>query len=161
LTGKLYWIGQGVFQATVIAVVNVILGVLIIPDSSLDQFDLYFGLFSSILVLILLPLPGILILGMKKEDQERLYSLIYQEMVQRGEAPAFIELTSELLAKTERYTKEYTKQLEKIRDYTFQYLQQNFEQITPFFHQKQPFRLNLESLALFLTKKVTLAENGL
>ncbi len=161
LTGKLYWIGQGVFQATVIAVINVILGVLIIPDSSLAQFDQIFGSFSSILVFMLLPLPGFLILGMKKEDQERLYSLIYQEMVQRGEAPAFIELTSELLTKTERYTKEYIKQLEQIRDYAFQYLQQNFEQITPFFHQKQPFRLNLESLAIFLTKKLTLAENEL
>ncbi len=161
LAGKLYWIGQGVFQATVIAVINVILGVLIIPDYSLAQFDQYFGSFSWILVFMLLPIPGFIILGMKKEDQERLYSLIYQEMVQRGEAPAFVELTSELLTKTERYTKEYTKQLEQIRDYAFQYLQQNFEQISPFFHQKQPFRLNLEGLAIFLTKKVTLVENEL
>lgn len=161
LAGKLYWIGQGVFQATVISVINVILCVLIIPDYSLDQFNQYFGSFSSILVFMLLPLPGFIILGMKKEDQERLYSLIYQEMVQRGEAPAFVELTSELLTKTERYTKEYTKQLEQIRDYAFQYLQQNFEQISPFFDQKQPFRLNLEGLAIFLTKKVTLVENEL
>ncbi|UCG90117.1 MAG: hypothetical protein JSU57_06585 [Candidatus Heimdallarchaeota archaeon] len=155
LAGKLYWISQGVFQATVIAVINIILGVMIIPDSSLAQFDQAFGLFSSILVLVLLPFPSFLILGLKKDDQEQLYNLIFQEMVQRGEAPEFIELTSELLAKTERYTKEYTEQLEKVREYIYQYIQQNFEQISPFFVQKQPFRLNLESLAIFLTKKVT------
>ena len=154
LAGKLYWTSQGVFQATVIAVVNVILGVLIIPDSSLAQF----GLFNSILIFMLLPLPGFLILSMKREDQERFYGLIYQEMVQKGEAPEFIELTSELLTKTKHYTKEYIEQLEKVRDYAYQFIQRDFQQISPFFQQEQPFCLNLESLAVFLTKKATLPE---
>ncbi len=161
LAGKLYWLSQGVFQATVITVVNIILGLLIIPDSSLAQFNQFFGLFSSILIFILLPFPSFLIIGLKKDDQERLYNLIYQEMVQRGEAPEFIELTSELLTTTERYTKEYAKKLEKVRKYAYQYIEQNFKKISPFFRQTQAIRLNLESLAVFLTRKATLTENDL
>lgn len=161
LAGKLFWLSQGVFQATVITVINIILGLLIIPDSIIYQFNQSFGLFSSILIFMLLPFPSFLILGLKKDDQERLYSLIYQEMVQRGEAPKFIELTSELLNVTERYTKDYTKKLEKVRKYVYQYIEQNFENISPFFQQTQAVRLNLESLAIFLTRKATLAENDL
>ncbi|MFX1285265.1 MAG: hypothetical protein ACFFB5_16550 [Promethearchaeota archaeon] len=161
LAGKLYWLSQGVFQATVIAVLNIILGLLIIPDSALTQFNQNFGLFSSVIIFMLLPFPSFFILSLKKEDQERLYSLIYQEMVQRGEAPEFIELTSELLATTERYTKEYAQKLEKVREYAYQYIEQNFMQISPFFQQNQSVRLNLESLAIFLTKKATLTENNL
>lgn len=159
LAGKLYWISKGVFQATVITVINVILGIILIPNSSLAQFDQFFGIFSSILIFMLLPIPGFLILSLKREDQERLYDLIYQEMIKRGEAPEFIELTSELLANKERYTDEYTNQLEKVRNYIYQYLHQNFYQISPYFLQTQSHRLNLESLAIFLTKKATLTEN--
>ncbi|MFX0123042.1 MAG: hypothetical protein ACFFAE_05350 [Candidatus Hodarchaeota archaeon] len=159
LAGRLYWISRGTFQSTVIAVMNIILGIIIIPDSSLKQFELTFGTFSSILVFLLLPFPGFLILNLKKVDQERLYSLIYQEMVQRGEAPQFIELTSELLTMTERYTEEYTNLLTKVRDYIYQYLKQNFHQISPFFQQEQHHHLNLENLAIFLTRQATSLEN--
>lgn len=161
LAGRLYWISQGTFQGTVIAVMNIILGVIIIPDSSLTQFEEIFWRFSSILVFLLLPLPGFLILNLKKVDQERLYGLIYLEMVQRGEAPQFIELTSELLTMTERYTEEYINRLKKVRDYVYQFIKQNFQQISPFFQQEQNHYLNLESLAFFLTRKATSLENEL
>ena len=108
---------------------------------------------------MLLPFSGFLILSLKREDQERLYDLIYQEMIKRGEAPEFIELTSELLANKERYTDEYTNQLEKVRNYIYQYLHENLHQISSYFLQTQSYRLNLESLAIFLTKKATLIEN--
>ncbi len=154
LAGRLYWISQGAFQGTVIAVLNITLGVIIIPDSSLAQF----GMLNSILVFLLLPFPGFLILNLKKVDQEHLYGLIYQQMVQRGEAPQFIELTSELLTMTERYTEEYINQLKKVRDYVYQFITQNFQQISPFFQQEQNHHLNLESLAYFLTKRATSLE---
>ena len=80
-------------------------------------------------------------------------------MIQNEVTPEFIELTSTLLTKTERYTEEYTNQVTKIRDYIYQYLERNFPNITPYFKQKQSFRLNLENLAIFLTKKAIMPEN--
>lgn len=158
LAGKLYLIGQGTFYATGIAIINVILGVLIIPNSSLAQFEQLFGPFSSILVFMILPLPGFFIISFQREDQERLYGLIYQTMIQKEETPEFIELTSTLLTKTERYTEEYTNQVGKIRDFSYQYLEQNFPNIAIYFEQKHSFRLNLENLAIFLTKKAITPE---
>ncbi|MHA2203262.1 MAG: hypothetical protein ACW991_06200, partial [Candidatus Hodarchaeales archaeon] len=69
LAGRLYWISQGAFQSTVIAVLNIILGVIIIPDLSLTQFIDIFGPYSYILVFLLLPFPGFVILNLKKVDQ--------------------------------------------------------------------------------------------
>ena len=159
LAGRLYWLSQGVFQSTVITVINVVLGVIIIPDSSLTQFELIFGLFSSIIVFLLLPLPGFIILNLKNMDQERFYGLIYQEMVNKGEAPQFIEITSELLTMKERYTEEYRNRLKEVRDYSYQFIHQNFPRISPFFQQEQNHHLNLENLAIFLTRKVISIES--
>lgn len=158
LAGRLYWISQGAFQSTVIAVINIILGMIIIPEFSLMQFEQYF-FFSSTFIFLVLPLPSFLILNMKKMDQERLYGLIYEEMVERGVAPPFIEITSELLAMKERYTEEYTNRLNEVRNHVYQFLNQNFPQISPFFHQEQNHRLNLENLAIFLTRRVISIEN--
>lgn len=158
LAGKLYWLGKGVFQATVIAIINVILGALIIPDSSIIQFEQEFGLFSTGLILMLCPLPSFFILNFKKEDQERLYNLIFQDMIQKGESLEFIELTAELLSKTDRFTEEYRIKLDKVRDCIYQFIEKNYPQIAPFFHQKQSFRLNLENLAIFLTKNTITPE---
>ncbi|MFX1545735.1 MAG: hypothetical protein ACFFCU_05970 [Promethearchaeota archaeon] len=160
LAGKLYWISQGTFHATIITIVNILLGALIIPDSSLTQFELNFGSLSYIMVFMLLPFPSFFIFNMKNEDQEHLYDLIYQEMLQKDEAPQFIELTSELLTMTERYSNDYIKQLKKVQNYLYHYIQQEFQLISPFFSQNQAFRLNLENLAIFLTKKMTSLENN-
>ncbi|MFX0211303.1 MAG: hypothetical protein ACFFDT_35305, partial [Candidatus Hodarchaeota archaeon] len=65
LAGKLYWISQGTFQSTVITVINIILGIIIIPDFSLRQFEQNF-FFSSTFIFLLLPLPSFLILNMRK-----------------------------------------------------------------------------------------------
>jgi hypothetical protein len=159
LAGRLYWISQGAFQSTVIAVVNIILGVIIIPDFSLQQFENIFGFFSSTFIFLLLPLPSFLILNMKKMDQERLYNLIYQEIVERGVAPQFIELTSELLAVKEHYTEEYANRLKEVRNYAFKFIHQNFPQISPFFQQEQNHHLNLENLAIYITRRVILPKN--
>lgn len=161
LAGRLYWLSQGVFQSTVIAVINIVLGVIIIPDSSIKQFQGIFGLFSSIIVFLLLPLPGFVILNLKNMDQEQLYGLIYHQMVGRGEAPQFVEITSELLTMKERYTEEYRNRLKEVRDYTYQFIHQNFPQISPFFQQDQNHYLNLENLAIFLTRKIISLENEL
>ncbi|MFW9905754.1 MAG: hypothetical protein ACFFFH_15585 [Candidatus Thorarchaeota archaeon] len=158
LAGRLYWISQGAFQSTVIAVINIILGVIIIPDFSLMQFEQNL-FFNPTFIFLLLPLPSFLILNMKKMDQERLYGLIYQEMLERGVAPPFIEITSELLTMKERYTEAYANRLKEVRNYAYQFLYQNFPQISPFFQQEQNHHLNLENLAIFLTKRVISPEN--
>lgn len=92
-------------------------------------------------------------------DQERLYGLIYQEIVEKGVAPPFIEITSELLTMKERYTEEYANRLNEVRNYTYQFLQQNFSKISSFFKQEQNYRLNLENLAIFLTRRVISPKN--
>ncbi len=155
LAGKLFLIGKGNVQATMIAIINIVLGIFLVPNSSLIMFEEYFGVFTSILVFIVLPLPGFFINNLQSEDHERLYALIYQEMVKIKEKPEFIDKTSELLTKTERYSDEYRTQTEKVREHAFQFLEQNFQQIAPYFQQTKPLRLNVESLAIFLTKKLS------
>jgi hypothetical protein len=158
LAGRLYWVSQGAFQSTVIAVLNIIIGVIIIPDYSLIQFEEIF-FFSSTFIFLVLPLPSFLILNTKKTDQERLYELIFQEMAEQGIDPPFIEITSELLTMKERYTEEYSNRLNEVRNYVYQFLNQNFPQLAPFFQQDQNHRLNLENLAIFLTRRVVSLEN--
>lgn len=154
LAGKLFLVGRGNVQATIIAIINVILGILLVPNSSLSTFEEYFGIFTSVLIFIVLPLPGFFINNFQSEDHERLYGLIYQEMVRIKEKPDFIDQTSDLLTKKERYSDEYRTQVEKVREHAYQFLEQNFRQIAPYFHQTKPLRLNIESLAIFLTKKL-------
>jgi hypothetical protein len=155
LAGKLYLIGKGNVQATIIAIINVVLGILLVPNSSLTMFEENFGVFTSIFIFLALPLPGFFINSLQSEDHERLYGLIYQELVRINEKPEFIDQTSELLTKTERYSDEYRTQVEQVRKHAFRFLEQNFQQIAPYFQQTQPLRLNVESLAIFLTKKLT------
>jgi hypothetical protein len=158
LAGKLYWIGKGTIQATLIAIFNAVFGSLITPDAILVQFDQQFGFLSSIFIFLLLPLPGFLIFSFTGQDQEQLYDLIYQEIIRSGEAPEFIILTSELLTKTQRYSEEYTNQLQKVQESTFHYIQQQYPSISHFFEPKLSYSFNLENLAIFLTKKVTSVE---
>jgi hypothetical protein len=155
LAGRLYGITQGTYQATLIAVLNVIFGALIVPNSSLIRFEQQFGPFSIPLFFFFLPLPGFFILNLKREEIERIYQYIYQTIVESEEIPEFIELTADLLTRTDKYTEEYSLKSEQVRNNVFQFLERNFNQITPFFDQKQPFRFNLESLAIFLTKKAS------
>ncbi|MFX0149470.1 MAG: hypothetical protein ACFFAJ_01695 [Candidatus Hodarchaeota archaeon] len=155
LAGKLYWIGKGTIQATLIAIFNVVFSSLVTPKSILIQFDQQFGVFASIFIFLLQPLPGFLIFSFTGRDQEQLYDLIYQEIIRRGQAPEFIILTSELLTKTQRYSEEYVNQLQKVQESVFHYIQQQFPSISHFFELKLSYRFNLENLAIFLTKKVT------
>ncbi|MFX0084172.1 MAG: hypothetical protein ACFFAU_00750 [Candidatus Hodarchaeota archaeon] len=155
LAGKLFLISKGNVQATIIAIINIVLGILLVPNSSLIMFEEYFGIFTSTLLFLILPLPGFFINNLQSEDHERLYALIYQKMVRIKEKPDFIDQTSELLTKTERYSDEYRAQVEKVRENAFQFLEQNFQQIAPYFQQTEPLRLNVESLAIFLTKKLS------
>ncbi|MFX0172071.1 MAG: hypothetical protein ACFE9L_09130 [Candidatus Hodarchaeota archaeon] len=158
IAGKLYWIGKGTNQATLIAIFNAVFSSLITPDSILVQFDQQFGFLTSTFIFLLQPLPGFLIFSFIGQDQEQLYDSIYQEIIRRGEAPEFIILTSELLTKTQRYSEDYMSQTQKVQEATFHYIQQQFPSISHFFEPKLSYRFNLENLAIFLTKKVTSVE---
>lgn len=155
LAGKLFFVGKGNVQGSIIAIVNVVLGSLLVSNTSLIQFEEHFGAFTSILIFLVLPLPGFFINSMQTENQERLYGLIYQEMIGKDEKPVFIDQVFELLTNTKRYSDEYRLGVEQARDGIFRYLEHNFQQIAPYFHQTKSLRLNIENLAIFLTKKST------
>ncbi len=155
LAGRLYYVGKGSFNATLIAIFNMIVGALIVTDTALSNFDQQFGFFASLLVFLFMPIPGFLLVNFRREEHERFYDLIYQKITQAGEAPDFIMLTSELIRNSERYTQEYSKQLEKIQKTVFQFLELNYETISSYFNPNMPFRLNSINLAFFLTKKLT------
>jgi len=152
-SGKLFWVGKGSFQATMIASLNLVLTALIVPNDTLTLFDQQFGSFSSILLLILLPMPGFLLFILKGKDQERLYTLIYQNMIVTGEVPFFTVLTNELMTKIQQYSDDYFTQINKIRESVYNYLSDLYPHISPFIDYNQSYHLNLENLALFLTKK--------
>ncbi|MHA2305498.1 MAG: hypothetical protein ACXACU_08910 [Candidatus Hodarchaeales archaeon] len=153
LAGKLFWIGRGNVQASIITIINVVLGILIVSNSNLELFEENFGIFTSTLIFLILPLPGFFINSFQTENQEKLYALIYQEMIGSGKKPEFIDQTLELLQRKDRYSKEYLEELEKVKNHTYQFLEQNFQQISTYFDQMKPLRLNSESLAVFLAKK--------
>ncbi len=158
IAGRLYWISKGSFSASLIAIFNVILGALLVPDASLAQFDAQFGPFTSLIVFIFLPLPGFLIISLKGEEQEKLYQFFLQEITDKNEAPDFIILTNELITKKEHYTEEFRIQQEKVRESVFHYIESKFPVLVPFFEPKQPFKLNSENLAIYLTKKLMTTE---
>ncbi len=155
LAGKLFFVGKGNVQGSIIAIVNVVLGALLVPNTNLTQFEDQFGPFTSILLFLVLPLPGFFINSLQTENQERLYGLIYQEMIGKDEKPVFIDQVFELLTNTKRYSDEYRLGVEQAREGTFKYLEHNFQQIAPYFHQTKSLRLNIENLAIFITKKST------
>ena len=108
LAGKLFFVGKGNVQGSMIAIINVVLGSLLVPNTSLVQFGEHFGAVTVILIFIVLPLPGFIINSLQTENQERLYGLIYQEMIGKDEKPAFIDQVFELLTNTKRYSDEYS-----------------------------------------------------
>ena len=158
-SGKLFWVGKGSFQATMIASLNLVLTALIVSNEDMIFFDQQFGLFASILLLILLPMPGFLLFVIKGKDQERLYELVYQNMIVIGEVPFFTVLTNELNTKTKRYSDEYFEQINKIRESVYNYLSEQYPKISPFVDYTKSYHLNLENLALFLTKKTLTLDN--
>ena len=158
-SGKLFWVGKGSFQATIIASLNLVLTALIVPDETFTLFDQQFGSFSSILLLILLPMPGFLLFILKGKDQERLDTLIYQNMIVSGEVPFFTVLTNELMTKIQQYSDDYFEQINKIRESVYNYLSDQYPHISPFVDYNQSYHLNLENLALFLTKKTLTPDN--
>ena len=152
-SGKLYWTGRGSFQATIIASLNLIISALIISNESLSQFDIQFGQFSSIMILFLLPMPGFLLFIMNGKNQEHLYELISEKILSSDEAPYFVLLTNELLTKYQRYSEEYFKQVNVIRKSVHEFLKGEIPQVSAFFDLDQSYHLNLENLAIFVTKK--------
>jgi len=158
-SGKLFWVGKGSFQATMIASLNLVLTALIVPNDTFTLFDQQFGSFSSILLLILLPMPGFLLFILKGKDQERLYTLIYQNMIVVGEVPFFTVLTNELMTKIQQSSDDYFEQINKIRESVYNYLSDQYPHISPFIDYNQSYHLNLENLALFLTKKTLTPDN--
>jgi hypothetical protein len=104
-------------------------------------------------------MPGFLLFIMKGKDQERLYNLIYQNMNVIGEVPFFTVLTNELMTKIQPYSDEYFEQIGKIRESVYNYLSEQYPEISPFIDYNQSYHLNLENLALFLTKKTLTPDN--
>lgn len=158
MAGRLYWISKGSFNASIIAIFNVILGALIVPDASLIQFDAQFGPFTSLIVFVFLPLPGFLIISLQGEEQEKFYRFFLQEVTNKNEVPDFIILTNDLITNQERYSEDYRLQLEKVKESVYQYIETDFPGLIPFFEPKQSFKLNSVNLAVFLTKKLMTTE---
>jgi hypothetical protein len=71
-SGKLYYSTAGLFKATIIAILHSILGGLIIPDSSFQQLEFVFGSFGPIIILFLLPMPGIILSSLKSTEYQRI-----------------------------------------------------------------------------------------
>ena len=158
-SGRLYWVGRRSFQATMVASLNLILTALIIPDNTIAAFDQQFGTFSSVLLLILLPMPGYFLFVLKGKDRDRLYDLIYRNMTVIEEVPFFTVLTNELITNIQKYSDEYFEQINKIRESAYDYLSEQYPNVSIFVDHTQPYHLNLENLALFLTKKTLTPDN--
>ncbi|MHA2174562.1 MAG: hypothetical protein ACXABI_07015 [Candidatus Hodarchaeales archaeon] len=160
-SGRLYWIGKRSFQATLLASLNLIISALIIPNTDFTNFDQQFGPLSSLLILFFLPMPGILIMSLTNNDREKLYNLMHQKLLQADEAPIFLVLTNNLLIKHKQYSDEYFKQIEEIRKNVYEYLEAEFPQITPFIDINASYHLNLENLAIILTRKIFSQNNSM
>jgi hypothetical protein len=158
--GRLFWTGKGSFKATLIAVLNLLLLAIMIPSSVMEVFDLRFGPFTSMLILLILPIPGFLLFSIKKADQEKLYGLLYDQLyLESSDIPLFIVLTNELLIKYKQYTIEYFNQMELIRKECHAYLTEELPQLSPFIDIESSYSLNLDDLTLFLTKKTFKPDN--
>ena len=158
--GRLYWTGQGSFKATLIAVLNLLILAIMIPSSEMQVFDLRFGPLTSVLILIMLPIPGFLLFSMKKTDQEKLYALLHDRFcAENSEIPLFIVLTNELLTKYKQYTIEYFNQMELSRQECHAYLTKDIPHLSPFINIESSYALNLDDLALFLAKKTFKSDN--
>ncbi|NHJ02734.1 MAG: hypothetical protein EAX86_11395 [Candidatus Heimdallarchaeota archaeon] len=153
LAGKLFWTGNGVVQGTILTILNITIGIILIPDSALQQFESTFGLFSSTFIFFILPFPAFIILNLQTKNQEFLYTLIYQEIVRMDETPPFVELTAQLISSKQKYTEEYAQQVEKVISEASNYLERNFPELVAFYDRTKRFSLNIENLAIFITKQ--------
>ncbi|MFW9855853.1 MAG: hypothetical protein ACFFFG_12380 [Candidatus Thorarchaeota archaeon] len=154
MTGRLYWLGKGAFQSTLIAVFNLMSVGILVSDQQLAQVDRYLGGVTSLLILLFLPLPGFLILSLKQEDMKRVSDLIYREMTDQGEVPAFLGVMAELLRTSDRFSEVFRSQLDIVLQDSSRFLKANFQAISPYFSQDLAFHLSLENLVVLLTKKV-------
>ncbi len=152
-SGKLYWIGRGSFQSTLTASLNLIISAMIISNDSIVRFETQFGFLSPIMILFLLPMPGFFLILSNGKNQEQLYDLISEKILSGDETPHFVLLTSELYQKIQRYSEDYFKQIDLIKKSVFEYIKGEFPEIAPFYDSEQSYHLNLENLALFITKK--------
>ncbi|MHA1541914.1 MAG: hypothetical protein ACTSQH_02940 [Candidatus Hodarchaeales archaeon] len=75
------------------------------------------------------------------------------------EVPFFAVLTNELLTNIQKYSDEYFEQINKIRESVYDYLSEKYPNISVFVDHTQSYHLNLENLALFLTKKTLTLDN--
>lgn len=81
-------------------------------------------------------------------------------MIVLGEVPFFTVLTNELRTGIKQYSEEYFEQINKIRESVYDYLSGEYPHISPFIDYTQSYHLNLENLALFLTKKTLTPDNS-
>ncbi|MFW9780066.1 MAG: hypothetical protein ACFFE8_14535 [Candidatus Heimdallarchaeota archaeon] len=154
MAGRLFWIGKGAFQSTLIAVFNLMSVAILVSDQHFAQIDQYFGGVTSLFILLFLPLPGFLILTLKQEDMKRVSDFMYREMIQQGEVPAFLGVMAELLRTSDRFSEAFRSQLDIVLQDSTRFLKANFQEISPYFSQDLAFHLSLENLVLLLTKKV-------
>ena len=153
-SGKLYWVGKGAFRSTLVALLNLLLSAILIPNSTLRLFDSYYGPLTSYLILIIIPLPGFLLISMEKKTQETLYELLYQQIcLKNDEIPLFIVLTNELITNFKPYSDEYFEKLAVIRQSLYEHLTKELPQIEPFVNIESSYCLNLDHLAMYMAKK--------
>jgi len=153
--GKLFFFTKATFQSTVIAVLNSIMGGLLIPESSFRQLEFFFGIYAPIFYLVLLPIPGMILLSLKSNEYQKIYELIYQNLIDKENDYEFIELTTRLITIKDKYSDNYKEQLEKVRESIFKFLMNQFPQTGHFFDPEEKYKFNLENLAIFLTKRKT------
>jgi len=153
--GKLYFFTKGVFQGTVLAVLNSIMGGLMIPESSFRQLEFIFGAYTPIFFLVIIPTPGMILLSLKSSDYQTIYELIFQYLNEKEKDYEYIEITTRLITSKDKYSESYKEQLEKVRELIFEHLKIKLPQIVHFFDPEKTYKFNLENLAIFLTKRKT------
>ncbi len=153
--GKLYFFTKGLFQGTVLAVLNSIIGGLLIPESSFRLLESYFGAYTPIFFLVLIPTPGMILLSLKSNEYQKIYELIFQNLNEKENDYEYIEITTKLITTKDKYSENYKEQLEKVRESIFNHLKIKLPQIVHFFDPEKTYKFNLENLAVFLTKRKT------
>ncbi|MHA1215582.1 MAG: hypothetical protein ACTSR2_15345 [Candidatus Hodarchaeales archaeon] len=153
--GRIFYSTKGTFEGTIIASINMIILAMIVNETSLKAIEELAGPFSSIMIFAILPLPSFVLISLKSNEQKDLYEHIYRVMTDRSSQPEFLEQTMSLITIKDRFSEEYTLQLEKVRKSTFEFIQRDLNDLSSFFMPDKSFHFNLEYLAIFLTKRIT------
>ncbi|MHA1973771.1 MAG: hypothetical protein ACTSW1_12295 [Candidatus Hodarchaeales archaeon] len=153
--GRLFYSTKGIFQSTIIASLNMVILAIVINETNLKTIEELAGPFSSIMIFVLLPVPSFLLISLKSNEQKDLYEHIYRVIANKSSQPEFIEHTMKLIAIKDKFSKEYSLQLDKVRNSTFKFIRDDLGNVSSFFMPDKSFHFNLEYLAVFLTKRIT------